>query len=159
MSADQSKLVEGSHLMVFANGKSIAMATSHTLTVSTETSEVSNKDLGGGEWTSNAIRRFSWEVSSDNMYTQSAYKKLFELMTNKTPVTLVFAERTGADVEEDAKETFATWTWTPDTNYQLTGTAYITSLDLTAPNDDYATFSVTFTGSGKLEQVATTPGA
>lgn len=159
ISADSSKIIEGNKLMVWLNTQSIAMATNHTLTISTETNEISNKDLGSGTWAASSIKRFSWEASSDNMYTISAYKKLFQLMTNKTKVLLTFGVPSSDSlIAGDASTGFADWTWqNPSTGSRptgedctLQGEAYITSLDVQAPNDDQATFSCTFTGVGAL---------
>ena len=36
--------IKGGDLMLFVNGKSIAFATSHTLSISTDTVDTSNKD-------------------------------------------------------------------------------------------------------------------
>jgi len=144
--------------MLFINNKSIAMATNHTLSLSAETTEISNKDLGSGDWTANSIRKFSWEVSTENMYTVSAYKKLFELMIAKQPVNAIFSVRKD-DMVQDSSSYFADWTWkytassgsllTFDQEY-YTGKVIITSLDVQAPNDDNATFSCTMTGTGSL---------
>ena len=159
VTADASKIIEGGKLMVWVGSQSIAMATNHTLTISTETNEISNKDIGSGNWAANNIKRFSWEASSDNMYTISAYKKLFQLMTSKTKVTLTFGiPSSDSLIAGDASTGFADWTWQdPSTGSRpvgedctLQGYAYITSLDVQAPNDDNATFSVTFTGVGEL---------
>ena len=158
MNADQTKIIEGSKLMLFINNKSIAMATNHTLSLSAETTEISNKDLGSGDWTANSIRKFSWEVSTENMYTVSAYKKLFELMIAKQPVDAIFSVRKD-NMVQDSSSYFADWTWKytndsgslsiPDKEY-YTGKVIITSLDVQAPNDDNATFICTMTGTGSL---------
>ena len=150
MNADQTKIIEGSKLMLFLNGKSIAMATNHTLSISAETTEISNKDIGSGDWTANNVRRFSWEVSTENMFTVSAYKKLFQLMLAKQPVDAVFSIRKGDALIADSSTYFAGWTWENST-FTLQGKVLITNIDTQAPNDDNATFSCTMTGTGALE--------
>lgn len=55
------KPINGSDLMLFLKGDSsdfvsIAFATSHSLSLSTETVEISSKD-NGGKWTSKAARK------------------------------------------------------------------------------------------------------
>ena len=42
--------IKGGDMMLFVNGKSIAYATSHTLSISGDTQDTSNKDAGGGDW-------------------------------------------------------------------------------------------------------------
>ena len=159
VTADANKIIEGNKLMVWVGTQSIAMATNHTLTISTETNEISNKDLGSGTWAASSIKRFSWEASSENMYTISAYKKLFQLMTSKTKVLLTFGTPSSDSlIAGDASTGFADWTWQdPSTGSRPTGEdctlqgyAYITSLDVNAPTDDQSSFSVQFTGTGQL---------
>lgn len=149
MNADQTQIIEGGKLMLFLNGKSIAMATNHSLSISAETSEISNKDLGAGDWAASAIKKFSWEVSTENMYTVQSYKKLYELMLAKQPVTAVFCPKS-YELVEDPSTYFESWTWEPGDNWRMVGQVLITSLDVQAPNDDNATFSCTMTGTGEL---------
>lgn len=162
MKADTSKIIEGSKLMVWVGNHSIAMATNHTLTVSAETSEISNKDVGSGAWASSSVKKFSWEVSTDNMYTKSAYKQLYKQMIAKQPVTLTFGTTQSTELIPDAStgdssSGYADWTWMnpgsgtiANGDFIQQGQAIITSLDTQAPADDNATFSCTFTGVGEL---------
>lgn len=144
--------IKGQELMLFLGGKSIAYATSHTLEISAETSDTSNKDEGGGDWASNEVGLLSWSAKSENMYSVDGngnnYKDLFDLMIKKTPITATFSKKT--ETNSDVTETTAGWTASkPD--YE--GKVIITSLELNAPNGDYATYSVEFTGVGELKQV------
>ena len=52
--------IKGGDMMLFLNSKSIAYATSHTLTISGDTQDTSNKDEGGGDWASSEIGKLSW---------------------------------------------------------------------------------------------------
>ena len=45
-----NEIINGSDLMVFVDNKSIALATSHSLSISAETVDTSNKGVGGGDW-------------------------------------------------------------------------------------------------------------
>lgn len=137
-----AEIINGSDLMVFLNGKSIAMATSHTLSVSGDSIDVSNKDLGGGAWAASKVNKLSWTASSDNMYSTTSYNALFNLMVSKQPVNLVFSLKKGTTMGEGG--------WEPATSGTYSGQAYITSLEANAPDGDNATFSVSFTGSGAL---------
>lgn len=80
--------------MLFIGGKSIAFATNHTLNVTAETSDVSHKDVKGGSWKSAEIKTFSWEVSTENLYSVDGegenYADLFDAMVAKTKLTAVF---------------------------------------------------------------------
>lgn len=142
--------IRGGDMMLFVNGKSIAYATSHTLTISGDTQDTSNKDEGGGDWASNEVSTLSWTAQSENMYSidgaGSNFDDLFDIMVAKTPVTASFSKKTetAVNVPEGG------WTASkPD--YE--GKVVITSLELNAPNGEYATYTVQFTGIGALQKV------
>ena len=154
--ANSNTIVKGQELMLFMGGKSIAFATSHTLTVTGNTTDISSKDHGF--FAASSLTSITWEISSDNLYTDGAYDKLFDAMVNKrVPVEVVFGHYaddkslalngTADDPEHES--------WTAPsgaTHVYYTGKAYITSLNANAANGDNATFSVTLSGVGKLEQ-------
>lgn len=142
--------IRGGDMMLFFNGKSIAYATSHTLTISGDTQDTSNKDEGGGDWGSNEVSKLSWSATSENMYSLdgegSNFDDLYDLMIKKEPITTTFSKKTETSTD------VPTGGWTaskPD--YE--GKAVITSLELNAPNGEYATYSVQFTGVGALTKV------
>lgn len=140
--------VKGGDLMVFMGGKSIALATNHTLSITGETQDTSNKDEGGGDWSSNEVSILSWEASTENMYTEddgqgNTYEDLYDAMINKTKLSLVFAVKSGSGTDAP------TGGWTAGTS-GYKGSAYITSLELNAQNGDYASYTATFTGVGAL---------
>lgn len=142
--------IRGGDMMLFVNGKSIAYATSHTLTISGDTQDTSNKDEGGGDWASNEVSTLSWTAQSENMYSidgaGSNFDDLFDIMVAKTPVIATFSKKTetAVNVPEGG------WTASkPD--YE--GKVVITSLELNAPNGEYVTYTVQFTGIGALQKV------
>lgn len=142
--------VRGEELMVFLNNKSIAYATSHTLNITGNTIDISSKDHG--YFGASEIGNITWEVTSENLFTDGEYDTLFTAMLAKTPVTLVFGRADNYNVNGLGD---SSTNWIPDTSvgtkyYQ--GPAVITSLNLTANSGEMATFSVTFTGNGALEQ-------
>ena len=135
--------IRGGDMMLFVNGKSIAYATSHTLSISGDTQDTSNKDEGGGDWASNEVSKLSWTAQSENMYSVDG---LFDLMVAKTPIAATFSKK--KETVTDAPS--SGWTAsTPD--YE--GKVVITSLELNAPNGEYATYTVQFTGVGALTKV------
>lgn len=142
--------IKGQELMLFLEGKSIAYATSHTLEISAETADTSNKDEGGGDWATSEISKMSWTASSENLFSADGngegYDSLFDLMIKKTPITAVFGRK-----KETATEV-PTAGWTPQTTGVYEGKVVITSLSLNAPNGEYATYSVQFTGVGELKK-------
>lgn len=144
------KKIKGGDMMLFVDGKSIALATSHTLSISGDTQDTSNKDEGGGDWASSEVSKLSWSASSENMYSLdgegSNFDDLFDLMIKKEPITATFSKKTETDTD------VPTGGWTaskPD--YE--GKVMITSLELNAPNGEYATYTVQFTGVGALKKV------
>lgn len=163
--AASSSIVKGQELMVFLNGESLAWATSHSLSVTAGTGDISTKDHGFFGATN--ITSISWEVSSENLYTDEGFDALYKAMAiTREPVQIVFGHYTNdkslatggiADTNTDS------WTSpfdgdsndeaTPSAKTYYTGKAYITSLSANAANGDNATYSVTFSGVGELKQV------
>ena len=138
-----SKKIKGQELMLFVNGKSIAYATNHTLNLSAELADVSNKDEGSGDWKVQEVKQMSWEATTENLYSVDGYSSLFTLMTAKTPITAVFAPKTETDINVPSGGT-----WTATSGY--TGQVIINSISVNAQVGDYATFTVNFTGVGAL---------
>lgn len=140
--------VKGGDLMLFVGGKSIAYATSHSLEITGETSDTSNKDEGGGDWSSQEVNILSWSASSENLFSEDGagenFDDLFDLMIAKTPITAVFAKKkeTTTDVPDTG--------WTNGNAPAYEGKVVITSLSLNAPNGEYASYSVQFQGVGAL---------
>ena len=147
---------QGNDLMIFIKKSgdttptAIACATNHTLTVSTETSDTSHKDIVG-KWKSSAVKSFSWEISTENLFTLDGtgndYADLFDAMVAGTELTVAFGLKSGSTVPSTG--------WTMDSaKDSYTGNVIITSLTLNAPNGDNATYSATFTGVGQLTHTA-----
>ena len=142
--------IKGQELMLFLGGNSIAYATSHTLEISAETSDTSNKDEGAGDWASSEVSKLSWTASSENLFSAdgngASYDTLFDYMVKKTPIDAVFGlkSETATDVPVAG--------WTAAATGVYTGKVVITSLSLNAPNGEYATYSAQFTGVGELKK-------
>lgn len=154
------KAIKGSYLMAFVkvdnDFKAIAMANSHSLKVSADTKETTSKD-SGGKFQTSEYGIASWEATSENAYTVSSssstnpgltYDDLLDMMLNQETVTLVLGMASQHQGTTSVDEVPSTG-WTPGTGCR-TGEALITSLDLNMPNDDKASFTVTFTGTGPL---------
>ena len=144
--------IKGGDMMLFVDNKSIAYATNHTLEISAETQDVSNKDEGGGDWATTEVNLLSWTASSDNLYSTDGkgnnFSDLFDLMIAKTPITAIFSRKSSTATE------VPTGGWTPSVP-KYTGKVVITSLSLNAPNGEYATFTAQFTGVGALTKATT----
>lgn len=144
-------IIKGDDLMLFdAKGESLAFATSHTFTMTGETVDISSKDHG--VYTASSVNKISWEITSENLYTIDAYDNLFDNMVAREAIEVYFGQK----AENDHEKTVADGdyeNWTKGTHLKK-GKAYITSLVANAGNGDNATYSLTLTGSGKIEKVA-----
>lgn len=160
MSVTPKTIQRGDDLMVFlvtgsgqqATTKSIAYATSHTLTLTAETASVNSKDHG--IWTGNEVNKRTWEITSENLFTDEDYTTLFDAWAAGTKLNLVWAKKAEADnivvADGDAANYTAKKTGSGTTYWE--GSAYITSLTANANTGEKATFSVTFTGTGAFSK-------
>ena len=152
-----SNIVKGKKLMVWvkaSNGeyKSIGFATNHTLSTSASTISISHKDMvdaGAGKWDSQEIDTLTWSVTSENFYANTAegytFADIWNFYSNGTELDLKFG------VAADSATGVPTGGWAvPASGTILSGKAVISSVDVNAPVDDNASFSVTFQGKGAL---------
>lgn len=137
-------ILNGTDLQVYAAGTLVAYATNATININHSTRSISNKESSGWDEAMEGMR--NWDVSVDAMYawldaegdpiSGLTLSELFTAyITTRTSFTITFG---------------VTTTVTGDTKY--TGTAWLSSLSLTAPLEDSATYSASFTGSGALTQ-------
>lgn len=132
--------------------QSIGFATNHTLSVSADTKETTNKDEGNGDWQSSEVGTLSWSVTTENLMDDTkkngaTYDTLFDIMTKKEHIKGVFGPKTDAEITD-------TNGWTPDLEKCRMGDMIITSLEENAQNGENVTFSATFTGVGALKKYA-----
>lgn len=152
-----SNIVKGKKLMVWvkaSNGeyKSIGFATNHTLSTSASTISVSHKDMvdaGAGKWDAQEIDTLTWSVTSENFYANTTegytFADIWNFYSNGTELDLKFG------VAADSNTGVPAGGWAvPASGTVLSGKAVISSVDVNAPVDDNASFSVTFQGKGAL---------
>ena len=103
-----------------------------TLNRSSDTIDVTNKDSEG--WQENLSGLKNWGIDTDGLIVENneAYDHLEECFMESKEVDVYLTTPMGK---------------------KYTGKAIITDFPLEAPYDDAATYSVTITGSGKLEKV------
>lgn len=152
-----ANIIKGDELMLFKDGVALAYATSHTLTITGNTVDISSKDHGF--WGASEIGNITWEIQSENLYTDDDYNALFNAMLNKSEVTCVFGKATNYDANglkpADAEQGDTRPTaWTAPTTSGYKGKAIITSLTTNANTGENATFSVTLTGKGAIINLA-----
>lgn len=151
---NSSNIIKGRDLMLFNNdGHAYAFATSHTFTLNAETSDISSKDHG--IWGAVDVAKYTWEITSENLYTVADYDELFTAMVAGNPLTVRFGlKQTPADptmTPADGNSALPYWT-SQGSFYQ--GKAIITSLTTNANNGENATYSLTLTGTGTIKKVA-----
>lgn len=151
------KIVKGKKLMCFVKSgegtyKSIGFSTNHTLSTSASTISVSHKDLadaGAGKWDDQEIDTLTWTITSESFYANEAegigFADLFGYYSAGTVLDLKF----GVAADNTAGVPTGGWV-APVSGTVLSGKAIISSVDLNAPVDDNASFSITFTGKGPL---------
>lgn len=142
-------IVKGDELMLFKDGKSLAYATSHSVSIQGSEISISSKDHG--YWGASEIGDITWEITSENLYVDSEYDSLFNAMIAKSPITVTFGHANAYN----ANGLGSSDNWIPDASvgakyYQ--GPAIITSLQTNANTGENATYSITLKGNGALEQ-------
>lgn len=148
-----NQVMSGSDLMIFiqngtgvTNMTSIAYATSCSIETSAETTATTSKDHTG-KWGTSTVKLFNWTASSEHLYADkqsNGFDLLFAAYTKATPISIFFTIKSGATMTAD--------TWTKgEGGYK--GEVIITSLSISAPDGDNATFSCSMTGNGPLIKV------
>lgn len=145
MQRTNADIVKGSKLMVFIDDQPIGFATSHSLNITTNTTEISTKDHG--DFPAQVVQSISWEVTAENLYSVEGEGIYMNALLEKTPVDLVFAEAENYVSQGIIDNNNSNWSaGTPIAS----GKALITSFSINAPSGDNATMSVTFTGVGEF---------
>lgn len=148
------KIIKGRDLMVFDNdGHSYAYATNHTFTMTAETMDISTKDHG--IWSGSEVSKFSWEITSENLYTVKDYDKLFTAMVSGQPIKIRFGLKTDqTDMTQNVADgSTSLQFWTAGSTY-YEGSAIITSLVTNSNNGENATYSITFHGTGSIKKTS-----
>lgn len=147
-----TQIRKGNDLMVFMGGEALAFATNHTFSCTVETETVQSKDSGynGAE----LPKRLTWEITSENLYIDGEYDKLFTAMQAKQAVELVWGVASGdtsvAITAPTTPETMAADMHSAPASGGYKGSAFLTSLNVNAQAGENATYSVTFTGTGDI---------
>ena len=151
---ENTDIIKGSKLMVFLGGSPIAFATSHSLSITVNTTEVSTKDHG--DFPSVIGNNITWEITTENLYSDTGESALWNAMKTMQPVTVSFAPASNysnTTAQQGIVGVQGAQGWTAGTAI-ASGKALITSLSVNAPAGDNATLSATFTGVGELDQAA-----
>ena len=136
--AANTGIIEGQDLLLYAGGTAIAHSTSCVFSPSVEVRDRLTKDTG--KYKTKVGGLIDWEVSADALaaYDGHNYHTLFALMIARAAITVKFAGRTVGE----------NWKTEQVGDKYFEGSAIITSMPLTAPNNADATFSITLAGTG-----------
>lgn len=120
--------------------KATGHSTSHSLSISQSLRETSSK--ASGIYTSRESGKLDVSGSAEGLAVyddEVGFKELQRLVTTRTPVFMTFAQdNSGA----------------PDTSkFYATGYFYLTSVEITAPNQDNVTYSVSFELANSFTQI------
>lgn len=150
-----NQLISGSDLMVFVGEgiamKSLAYATSCSLSLTTESQSIASKDHG--KWGGSKPLKNNWEISSDNLYTSEDFATLFAVYSAGTQLNVVFNIAKDDGVANDDGTMVPEGGWKPITTGGYQGKAYINNINVNAPDGDNATYSVTFGGTGAFSAI------
>lgn len=128
----------GTDIGLYIDGTLVSFGTSHDFEVTMETRDASNKDSAG--WAEKREGQRSWTASGEFIFAEDAamsFSDLFALVTSRSQVVAKIATTTAGDKI-------------------YSGSAYITSLSKSAPNEDTVTYSVSLEGTGALTEVTLT---
>lgn len=155
------KIVLGEKVQLWVKDKSgatptcLAMATSLSVEISADATDISSKD--SGRWSSSLLGKISWTASASNLFTVADYSKLIDVMVANTPIEIVFATVKNYDtVTSGSTDSEGMFTNTPtvwesnDDMYH--GKVIVNSISLSANNGEVATYDVSFTGVGPLQK-------
>lgn len=148
----KAKVLNGKDFMIFVEGKTTALATSHKLTLNAETSDAASKD--DGMWDEAIVTKMSWEASTEALVSADedvdSYDSMYDKFIAGEPVTIV----SGIPVNK-SNDGLPEGGWKAPTQKYYTGKALITSLDRNDAKGSNSSMTVSFKGVGKLEKKTT----
>lgn len=157
-----NQIIKGNALMLFKNDEhssSFAYATNHTLTLTTNLSEIASKDHG--LWNSADVAGYTWEITAENLFSMEDYFDLFDSWKSGEKFIVKFGLK-GESYDTCIGATPEYWTLKTNSDY-LSGKVMISNLTVNANNGDTATYNITLRGVGELTHgnstVNPTPGS
>ena len=118
------KFVDGNNIMLFSytssGYKSIAHASSHTLSLTAESEDINTKDAGAFAWTEPGV--ISWSISVDSFYTNEGYSLFFDKMIAKEDLKVAFGLKLESEWDDPAINKDSDDEWTPNNSYVYYGT-------------------------------------
>lgn len=145
----ENNYIFGEELQLFLAGKSIAKAKTHTLTINSDTIDVSSKD--DGFYGASIPGKITWEIAAENIYTEKAFDELYAKAQARQVFEVVFGRVANYDAEGLGEKE----SWTADSvkHTTYTGKVTLTNMTLNANNGEVTSFSATLKGVGALKQI------
>nr|DAE93796.1 MAG TPA: major tail protein [Caudoviricetes sp.] len=147
----KAKTLNGKDLMLWIDGKVIALSTSCKINLVANTTDSATKD--DGFWDASEIGSMSWSATNESVDSADkdrandyVYDQLFDLFTAGQPVDITVGIPTNKD---DKGVPEAGWT-APIKGTFYSGKAQITALDRDGTKGNNASVSVSLTGYGAL---------
>lgn len=142
--AANTGIIEGQDLVVYVNGTAVAHSTTCTISPTVEVRDRLSKD--SGKYKGKVAGLIDWEVSAESLaaYDGHSYHTLYGLMVARAALVVKFTGRAAVGASDN-------WKAIQIGDKYFEGSAIITSLPLTAPNNADSTFSITLAGTGQLE--------
>ena len=139
-------MVKGQYIRIFSNlngtaGKAVAASTNMTFHISATVENSSTKDTTG-DWVENQVTGLQYDINVDALVVDSdAGASVLNDALNKTigANTVAFEIAEASSTNNRSKGTKI-----------CGGTAYVTSLQISAPNRQNATYTMQLTGKGAL---------
>ena len=151
--------INGKSVMMRVNGKTIALATSCSMSTTTQITESKTKDDAKGP--GGDFDFIDWSMSSENLVGsnenvtgQMLYDELLALQVAGTKVNV------SMELVQNADGAVPSTDWQPDTATTKTGyapyggEAWIESVNLNNPVDGKSTVSINFKGAGPLGKIS-----
>lgn len=130
----------------------LAYSTSNSLSMSTETTDISSKDHGLHP--DKQVTGSSWSMSGEYYFTPENANKIISMKESGVPQYVCFCQVAQTDYSKGLKSVTgisdASTAWTPGTSFVKYGKALVTSCEISGGDGETATMSVEFTGSGAL---------
>lgn len=131
-------VLNGTTGVIQVGGTTVAHLKTNGFEISHAVRDATSKDSAG--WTDNLEGLRSWTMSGECYFAEDAaygYEDLFDAVNARTLLTIKLTTDVTGDME-------------------YTGTAYVTSVSRTDPNEESSSYSVSFTGSGAITKATVT---
>jgi len=145
--ANLTTAINGTDIKVYDSSTNIlvAYAQSGTLNVNLSTRDISNKESNA--WAEAMEGQRTWDISVDGAYAWTDNASPAVALTNGADDLLNSYIITRASLVVRFGNTDGT-----TSNIYYEGTAWLTSFSVSAPTEDTATYSLSFTGTGAITQ-------